>query len=50
MNRFGTNGDNPDIQEAIRLIKNGEPLPVDLAARLMDSGYSPCELEEHYGE
>ena len=50
MNTFGTNGDSPDIQEAIRLIKNDEPLPVDLATRLMESGISPIELIDTYGE
>lgn len=37
MNRFGTDGmDSPVIQEAIRTLRSGEPLPVDLYIQLSD--------------
>lgn len=50
MNRFGDSGmDTPDIQEAIRLLRDSQPLPVDLTARLLEDGVDVFELIETYG-
>lgn len=49
MNRFGLESDSPDIQDAIRILRSGEPLPVDLTTRLLQQGINPADLEDTYG-
>lgn len=36
---------SPDLEEFIRLVRDGETPPLDLAARLMEQGYDVEALE-----
>ena len=36
------------LQAAISIWRNGEPLPVDMAAGLLDLGYDVSALQERY--
>jgi hypothetical protein len=37
-----------DVNEAIQLIKNGDPVPLDLFAKLMEQGVDLSELERKF--
>ena len=37
-----------DVNEAIQLIKNGDPVPLDLFAMLMEQGVDLSELERKF--
>lgn len=53
MNRFGTDGlDSPVVQDAIRTLRNGDPLPVDLYIQLTDEvGVDAAEdIIDTYGD
>lgn len=47
---MGLNLDNLDFKRAVALLRLGDPIPIDLHARLINEGYDVETMEQTYGK